>query len=118
MRTDNTNLHKKEEPAEHSRFKLPENKGEKNIDKAKQAPPHNLEGPVSIQLKAHITNVNGPVVKGFSKNISVEDTFYKWKNWQKNPYSAAIFPSSANFRVLWWMELHGGCLSTISFPVC
>jgi hypothetical protein len=50
MRTDDAYFEEKQQSAKHGSFKLPEYKGKKNINKAKKAPPHNLEGPVSIQL--------------------------------------------------------------------
>jgi hypothetical protein len=50
MRTDNAYFEEKKQSAKHGSFKLPEDEGKKNINEAKKAPPHNLEGPVSIQL--------------------------------------------------------------------
>ena len=60
MRTDNPYFQEKQKPAEHRSFKLPENKSKKNVDKAKKAPAHDLERPISIQLNLHKTNVRRP----------------------------------------------------------
>ena len=50
MRANDAYLNKKQEAAKHGSSKLSKNEGKKHINKTKEAPPHNLRGPISIQL--------------------------------------------------------------------